>query len=238
MSIQTKRISQYGRNYKISEHFTLGEFACKDGSDTVKYSTGLLAMLEKLRSYGNFSIAVNSGYRTAAYNRKIGGASRSQHIDGTAADITVKQDGKIIDAKLICCLCQTLGFRGVAYISDRSAHVDMRQSGSYRGDERGGYGGNVNNDFYKYFNVGRAAIEGLKAPEEEDMTQAQFNTMLERYFKDLAQKEPADWSKEAREWAEQNGIIVGSANGEKQYKTFCTREQMVMFLYRLAQLQA
>lgn len=235
MSVLMKKISRYGRDYKISEHFTLGEFQCRDGSDEVKYSTELLAMLEKLRAYGGFTITITSGYRTKKYNDSIGGASRSQHIDGTAADIIVKKDGGIVNAKLICCLCQTLGFRGIGYISGNATHVDMRPSGSYRGDERGGYAGNVNNDFYKYFNIGRAVIEGLKALEEEEMTQAQFNTMLEQYFSDKAKKEPADWSREAREWAEQNGIIAGSGNGEKQYLAFVTREQMVMFLYRLCQ---
>ena len=37
--------------------------------------------------------------------------------------------------------------------------------------------------------------------EEETMTQEQFNTLMEGYWRSLAQREPADWSAEAREWA-------------------------------------
>ena len=73
-------------------------------------------MLEKLRAYGGFTVHINSGYRSPSYNRKIGGASKSQHTLGTAADIVVKKNGKTVSAKKICCLCQDLGFKGVAYI--------------------------------------------------------------------------------------------------------------------------
>ena len=138
MSIQKKHISKVGRDYLISPHFSIGEMACKDGSDEVLYSTELMGTLEKLRAYGGFTIHINSGYRTPSYNKKIGGASHSQHIYGTAADISVRKEGKTISGKLICCLCQTLGFRGVAYISESAVHVDMRSSGNYRGDERKG----------------------------------------------------------------------------------------------------
>ena len=90
MSVKTAYIAKLGKGYKISDHFTLGEMRCKDGSDMVLYSTELMQRLEELRFYGGFTIMINSGYRTDAYNRKIGGASKSQHIEGTAADIIVK----------------------------------------------------------------------------------------------------------------------------------------------------
>ena len=67
------------------------------------------------------------------------------------------------------------------------------------------------------------------------MTQEQFNTLMEGYWRSLAQREPADWSAEAREWAEKNGLIVGDGNGNKQYRSFVTREQLAAILYRYAQ---
>ena len=70
--------------------------------------------------------------------------------------------------------------------------------------------------------------------EEETMTQEQFNTLMEGYWRSLAQREPADWSAEAREWAEKNGLIVGDGNGNKQYRSFVTREQLASILYRLS----
>ena len=52
-----------------------------------------------------------------------------------------------------------------------------------------------------------------------------------------ASSEPADWSAEAREWAEKNGLIVGDGNGNKQYRSFVTREQLAVFLKRLRELE-
>ena len=104
MSVKTAYLSKAGRIARISPHFVLLEMACKDGSDKVLYSTELMAKLEKLRAYGGFTIHINSGYRTPSYNKKIGGASHSQHIYGTAADISVRIEGTTISGKLICCL--------------------------------------------------------------------------------------------------------------------------------------
>jgi N-acetylmuramoyl-L-alanine amidase len=71
--------------------------------------------------------------------------------------------------------------------------------------------------------------------EDDDMTQDKFNEMMTAYLEQLSDKEPSDWSETARSWAESNGIIAGDQNGNKQYKNFCTREQMVQFLYRMSQ---
>lgn len=245
MAVKTVSIKKLGRDYKISPHFKLSEMACKDGSDKVLYSTELMAKLEELRAYGGFTVSINSGYRTPAYNKKIGGASRSQHTLGTAADIVVKKNGVVVNAKKVCCLCQSLGFKGIGYISANAVHVDMRASGSYRGDERRGYGGNVGSDFYKYFNISKAEIDGLKVSQEpvrsaenkEDktVTQAEFNSMMNVWISQQAAKEPHEWSADARAWAESNGIIKGTGAG-MSYGAYCTREMMLEFLYRFSKL--
>ena len=236
MGIITASVKKLGKDYKISEHFKLKEFQCQDGSDTVKFSTELLAKLEKLRAYGGYTITVNSGYRTVTHNKKVGGASKSQHLNGTAADITVKKDGKIVNARKICCLAQTLGFKGIGFISENSVHVDMRTSGTYRGDERKDYRDNVT-DFYKYFGISEASIKVMKVtPRQEEaevtMTQDQFNKMMDNYLAERAQEEPAKWSEEDREWAEKEKLINGTENG-MEYNSFVTREQLVAFLHRL-----
>lgn len=68
--------------------------------------------------------------------------------------------------------------------------------------------------------------------EEEEMTQEQFEAMLETYLKKLAQKPPAAWSAEARTWAEETGLIAGDETGNKQYRNFLTREQFAVLLHR------
>lgn len=68
--------------------------------------------------------------------------------------------------------------------------------------------------------------------EEETMTQQQFNAMMEVWLRQRAEEAPSDYSAEARTWAEEQGILFGDSLGRKQYRSFCTREQLMTFLYR------
>ena len=47
---------------------------------------------------------------------------------------------------------------------------------------------------------------------------------------------PNEWAREAVEWAVENGIIYGTGDGELKLRDNCTREQMLVFLYRFAQM--
>ena len=78
---------------KLTLNFRLSEFKCKDGSgvpddlmDNVKL---LCENLQVLRDHLGKPIRVISGYRSPRYNRRIGGARRSQHMLAKAADIRV-----------------------------------------------------------------------------------------------------------------------------------------------------
>lgn len=46
---------------------------------------------------------------------------------------------------------------------------------------------------------------------------------------------PNEWARDAVEWAVENGIIYGTGDGELKLRDNCTREQMLVFLYRFAQ---
>ena len=70
------------------------------------------------------------------------------------------------------------------------------------------------------------------------MTQEQFDAMMESWLERRAKKASSDFSEEARTWAESKGIILGDGAGNKQYQSFCTREQMVTFLNRFRKLPA
>ena len=75
--------------------------------------------------------------------------------------------------------------------------------------------------------------------EEDDMTKAEVLEIIKEYEaqRDAARAKaaPGEWSKEARAWAESNGVIAGTGSG-MQYKATCTREQVVQLLYRAAHL--
>ncbi|MFC3226333.1 D-Ala-D-Ala carboxypeptidase family metallohydrolase [Marinibaculum pumilum] len=80
----------------VSPHFTLGQFLAKQESDFPKYlvlNPDLLVKLEEileaLNAAGHRADGLNvmSGYRTPAYNRRIGSGAYSRHVFGAAADI-------------------------------------------------------------------------------------------------------------------------------------------------------
>ena len=90
---------------KLSEHFTLGEL-CKTNAKTadgnipshvhienLKRLCGWLEMLrdEWNRRYGEGDdpLVINSGYRSEAVNKAVGGVKGSNHLTGCAADIRV-----------------------------------------------------------------------------------------------------------------------------------------------------
>lgn len=74
---------------KLSTNFTVKEFACKDGSDAVFVAPRLVMVLQSIRSHFGKPLVIHSGYRTPAYNAKVGGVEQSQHTYGTAADISI-----------------------------------------------------------------------------------------------------------------------------------------------------
>lgn len=68
--------------------------------------------------------------------------------------------------------------------------------------------------------------------EEEEMTQEQFNVMMNNWIAEQAKKAPGDWSADAREWGERNGLINGDSSGNKMYKKLISREEFIAVLYR------
>ena len=90
---------------RLSEHFTLGEM-CKTSAKTadgnipshvhIENLRRLCGWLEMLRDEwnrrygeGNDPIIINSGYRSEAVNKAVGGVKGSNHLTGCAADIRV-----------------------------------------------------------------------------------------------------------------------------------------------------
>ena len=79
----------------MTKNFKLKEFECKCGCDmpleVYENVIKLAGELQKLRTYLNRPIKINSAYRCPNYNDNvIKGAKYSQHKLGKAADITVQ----------------------------------------------------------------------------------------------------------------------------------------------------
>ncbi len=79
---------------KLTPHFLLSELRCHDGSEVPeKYVANALAICQRaevLRAVVGPLIVV-SGYRTPSYNKRIGGAARSQHMTASALDLVSRE---------------------------------------------------------------------------------------------------------------------------------------------------
>ena len=90
MSIEAYSLLKNG-NLKLSEHFKVREFYCRDGSDPIFVDTELVEILEKIRTHFNKPVTITSAFRTASWNAKQKNAAKySQHLYGKAADIQVQ----------------------------------------------------------------------------------------------------------------------------------------------------
>ena len=96
---------EINKQARLSQHFTLGEL-CKTSAKTqdgnipsrvhIENLMRLCGWLERLRSEwnkrygeGDDPIIINSGYRSEAVNKAVGGAPNSNHLTGCAVDINV-----------------------------------------------------------------------------------------------------------------------------------------------------
>lgn len=84
---------------KLSLHFSDSEFKCKCHSCTMpEISKELLEVLEDVRANYGGKVIITSGYRCKAHNEKVGGAPKSKHCEGIAADISVTDEHGVIVA--------------------------------------------------------------------------------------------------------------------------------------------
>lgn len=77
----------------INKYFNESEFNCKCGKcERPKNvpSHELIEILTEIREHYGKPLIINSGYRCATHNKKVGGSPNSQHTKGSAADFIVK----------------------------------------------------------------------------------------------------------------------------------------------------
>lgn len=122
-----------------SRWFNVSEFACHDGTgypDTwVDRLNALCTQLDSIRGIWGGPLRVVSGYRTLAWNTKVGGKHASQHMEGRAADIAPM----VANSMMSACVADLHGrimraiaagnlplLGGVGYYPGRWVHVDIR----------------------------------------------------------------------------------------------------------------
>lgn len=118
---------------QLTKNFSLAEFACKDGTPVPAVLMAnveqLAEQLQILRDYLGEPIHINSGYRTPAYNKRIGGARNSQHLLAKAADITTKsKTPKQLSAIIEKLIAQKILRFGGMGVYPGFVHVDVRKN--------------------------------------------------------------------------------------------------------------
>lgn len=112
-------------NFTLEGDLNRGRFEL---SDEVRSNLFELATnLEVLRAHFNAPITVNSAYRSPEYNASIGGAKKSQHTLGKAADVVVKgvSPNEVADAIEFLIDVGLMKEGGLGYY-DTFTHYDIR----------------------------------------------------------------------------------------------------------------
>lgn len=108
----------------LSKNFRVREFRCKDDTDPIFIDSDLVDVLQKVRDHFGKAVTITSAFRTASHNKKVGGATYSQHCYGKAADIKVSG----VAASVVADYVETLmpGTGGIGRYSTFT-HVDVRK---------------------------------------------------------------------------------------------------------------
>lgn len=154
------------KDVQLSSHFKMGEFV--DPSDytsapfpsTVPIDSDLIDILEQVREHFGCTCNINSGYRTPAADKAVGGSGSGPHTYGCAADAYFYKNGQPVESRLIACYLQDIGAHGIGYCCGGNfygTHIDTL-SRVWHGDERD-YSVTVS-DYYAYTGTTKAEVYG------------------------------------------------------------------------------
>ena len=119
-----------GKSVKLSTNFNSTEFDCHGNGCCyqTKINEQLVAYLQKIRDHFGKPISVTSGYRCPIHNSSasVGGATRSKHCQGDAADIVVSGVTPAEVAKY----AESIGILGIGLYSN-FVHIDTRTTKFY-----------------------------------------------------------------------------------------------------------
>ena len=118
---------------QLTKNFNLSEFACHDGtpvpSELIPNVQELANNIQVLRDFLGTSLHVNSGYRTPTYNKKIGGASQSQHLLAKASDLSSnKYTPEQVHAAILQLIAEGKMHNGGLGIYNSFCHYDIRKT--------------------------------------------------------------------------------------------------------------
>ena len=126
MKKRTIAVFPKGIDIQLTSNFSSSEFDCKCEYSSCTKTLIDLDHVVKLQELRNLTgpLKITSGFRCKRHNKNVGGVPSSQHVKGTATDITSKR----LHPNLIAETCERL-FNGVGRY-DTFTHIDSRESKS------------------------------------------------------------------------------------------------------------
>ena len=122
-----------GSNTKLSANFNSSEFDCHGSGccSSTLVDDKLVTYLQQIREHFGKPVNISSGYRCATHNKNIGGATKSRHSKGQAADIYISG----VTPAEIAKYAESIGILGIGLyetsIDGFFVHVDTRETKSF-----------------------------------------------------------------------------------------------------------
>ena len=124
-----KEFKWVNKDLSIVRSFKINEFMQNDGLEYLKLDMRVVSAIQMIRDYFGKPITVTSAYRGVAYNKEIGGASKSQHLLGKAIDFKVSGIAPSKVQAFIKSDWKKLGITGLGIYSTFT-HIDVRSGSS------------------------------------------------------------------------------------------------------------
>lgn len=122
-----------GQRVSLSENFVSKEFDCHGVGccSTTKLDKRLVEYLQAIRDHFKKPINITSAYRCEEHNRRIGGATRSYHMQGKAADIVVSG----VTSREVAKYAESIGILGIGLYETQAdgyfTHIDTRTTKAF-----------------------------------------------------------------------------------------------------------
>ena len=122
-----------GRTDKIATNFQYKEFDCHGSGccSTTIIDEKLVAYVQQIRDHFGKPVTITSPYRCEVHNRRVGGATKSYHMQGRAADIVVQG----VSSREVAKYAESIGILGIGLYETSAdgyfTHIDTRTTKSF-----------------------------------------------------------------------------------------------------------
>ena len=122
-----------GDSAQISKNFQYKEFDChgKGCCSTTIIAEKLVEYVQRIRDHFGKPVTITSPYRCEVHNRRVGGATKSYHMQGKAADIVVQG----VSSREVAKYAESIGILGIGLYETSAdgyfTHIDTRTTKSF-----------------------------------------------------------------------------------------------------------